>query len=104
MKAIYTEHGFPPNACKVLKEYNDADTPLKSREAITLLLSDRVISTIMHKFESGVDKIDYDALIDHIFDHAMKKGIFDGSDVSIFDITQMMEIFKREKLYYDFLH
>ncbi len=104
VKEIYEEHGFPPKACRILQEYNDTHTPMESREVIVVLLSDMIISTIMAKFEEGAQAIEYDKLIDHIFDDAMGKGAFNRSAISISDLVQMQEIFKKDKLYYDFLH
>lgn len=104
VRAIYEEHDFPPKARRILQEYTDAHTPFESKEATVLLMTDKIISTIMSKFENGAETLDYHKLIDTIFDTAMEKGIFNRSAITVSDLVQMREIFKREKLYYDFLH
>lgn len=103
IKAVYEEHAFPKNACLVLQEYADTSMPLASREAAVVYLSDKIISAIMSLFESGQEKIEYGKLIDAVFETSMKKGLLDKSSLTMADLVQMKEIFKREQLYYDFL-
>lgn len=103
IRAVYEEHAFPQKACQVLKEYADAKTPLLSKESAVLYMSDKIISTVMKLFETGQTPVDYNKLIDAIFETNMKKGLFNRCSLTMAEFTQMKEIFKKEQLYYDFL-
>ena len=103
VKEIYEEHLFPKNACRVLQEYNDPATPMESKEVAVVFLADNIISSIMSLFDKETDKIDYDKLIDTVFDANLEKGILNKCTLTLSDVRQMKEIFKKEKLYYDFL-
>ena len=48
-------------------------------------------------------KIDYDQLIDKIFDKKEDEGELKNCDVTFREYDQMRKILKKEKLYYDFL-
>ena len=101
----YTENNFPIEAVEYLHEYLEpAKGKSKSKEALTVQLCETVIASIMYLIKQNKDaKIDYDKLIDGLFDEKEKDGELKDFDVTFREYDQMRKILKKEKLYYDFL-
>ena len=77
---------------------------VRSKEALTISLTETVISSIMYLIKKNKDaKIDYDQLIDKVFDKKEADGELKNSDITFREYDQMKKILKKEKLYYDFL-
>ena len=69
-----------------------------------MVLSETVIASIMYMVKKDKDaKIDYDQMIDKIFDKKEADGELKGYDITYGQYDQMRKILKKEKLYYDFL-
>ncbi|SFP44624.1 hypothetical protein SAMN04487928_10281 [Butyrivibrio proteoclasticus] len=101
----YTENRFPLEAIEYLHEYMvPSKASVKSRETLTVQLSETVIATIMMliKKDPNVD-IDYDHLIDGIIDKMIETGELNSYDVTFRELNEMRKILKKEKLYYGFL-
>ena len=105
VKHFYEDNKFPKEAIELLHEYIDPkSTKVKSKEALTINLSETVIASIMYLLTKNKDmKIDYDQLIDKIFDKKEDEGELKNCDVTFREYDQMRKILKKEKLYYDFL-
>jgi hypothetical protein len=101
----YTDNNFPIEAIDLLKEYIEPEPgKLKSPEALTVLVCETVIASIMYLLKKDKNaKIDYDKLIDGILDNKEKKGELVNYDVTFGEYSKMRSILKKEKLYYDFL-
>lgn len=100
----YPENGFPPVAEEILKDYRNNRKRAVLRETAVVICADTVVSTIsqmIHKDEKK--KIDYDKVIDTIFNKFIEDGSFDRCNLSFYEFRTMQRIFKEEKLYYDFL-
>ena len=102
---IYIENNFPKEAVALLKEYiENPKNVVKSRECLAVVLSETVIASIMYMVKKDKDaKIDYDQMIDKIFDKKETDGELKGYDITYGEYEQMRKILKKEKLYYDFL-
>jgi hypothetical protein len=102
----YTDNNFPDEAIELLHEYTDpAYKKTKSAEALLVLMSETVVATIMHLLKQNKNaKIDYEKLIDTIFENKEKKGELKVYEVTFKDYETMRKLLKKEKLYYDFLH
>lgn len=95
---------FPPEALDILDEYHDRSRPVRMRETAVLMASENVINAVLTLIgESNGKKIDYDKVIDAIFDKYEAEGTMLQCDISIRELNAMHRIFKEEKLYYDFL-
>ncbi len=101
----YTDNNFPIEAIEYLHEYIEpAKGKIKSKEALTVQLSETVIASIMYLIKQNKDaKIDYDKLIDGLFDKKEKEGELKEYNITFNEYDQMRKILKKEKLYYDFL-
>ncbi len=101
----YTENHFPEEAIEYLHEYIEPEKgKIKSKEALTVQLCETVIASIMYLVKQNKDaKIDYDKLIDDLFDKKEKSGELKDFNVTFREYDQMRKILKKEKLYYDFL-
>lgn len=98
------EYDFPPATRKVLKEYLDKNTQIVEKETAVLLFSDAVISSILFLFTKQPDaELDYNQIIDTVFRKKMESGSLKECKITLQEITVMKNIFKEEKLYYDFL-
>jgi membrane-associated HD superfamily phosphohydrolase len=105
VKPIYEEHHFPDEAIALLHEYIDpSSSPVRSKEALTINVTETVIASIMYLIKQNKDaKIDYDQLIDKVFEKKEADGELKNCDVTFREYEQMKKILKKEKLYYDFL-
>ena len=101
----YVENNFPIEAIEFLHEYMEPEKgAIKTKEALTVQLSETVIASIMYLIKQNKDvKIDYDKLIDGILDKKSAEGDLKDYAVTYRDYDKMRELLKKEKLYYDFL-
>lgn len=101
---LLSSYEFPPAAIRLLSEYLSPKILLKSKEAAVLLLSDTVISTLLLLIAKNPQvKIDYDELIDKLFQQKLESSILKECNITMGELTEMKNTFKEEKLYYDFL-
>ena len=54
--------------------------------------------------EDGQAQVNFDRLVDDIFSRLFKDKTFDKCNISVGELRTMQQVFKEEKLYYDFLH
>lgn len=102
-KVLFT-HGFPPRLCQLLLDYNSKNKKVKEKETAIVYFSDAVVSSIMYLFKKDPKmEIDYEQVIDTIFDKKMESGILNQCELTIMDFVRMKTVFREEKLYYDFL-
>ena len=94
---------FPPKAIGILKEYIDKNTPMKQKETAVLLLSNAVISSILYLLAHNKGELNYDQIIDAVFKNKLEAGVLNHNDITLSEIVVMKNLFKEEKLYYDFL-
>lgn len=101
----YVDNKFPEEAIEFLHEYIEPEKgKAKSREALAVQLSETVVASIMYLIRQNPEaKIDYDKLIDGLFDKKSKEGELAHFDVTFSEYENMRKILKKEKLYYDFL-
>ncbi|MCH5269826.1 MAG: hypothetical protein J1E83_03675 [Lachnospiraceae bacterium] len=97
-------YAFPPAARRLLTEYLTSGNSLKSKESAVLLLADTVISSVLQLIaEDSGKQIDYDALIEKIFWEKRESTVLVECNITMREFNNMKNIFKEEKLYYDFL-
>ena len=100
---------FPPSAREILLDYRNRNTGMKKKETAVLYCSDMIVTSVKSAYEKtgfekdGQAQINFDRLIDDIFARLFKDKTFDKCDISIGELRTMQQIFKEEKLYYDFL-
>lgn len=104
VEQIMEENQFPDRVREILKEYLDKKERLRSKEAVVLLFSDTVISSINYLFEKdpGI-QIDYQKVISGIFKKRQESGVIDNTNLTFLQLQEMKKILMEEKLYYDFL-
>lgn len=104
VESILKEYHMPEQALQILKEYLKKDEPVRSRETVVLLFADTMISSIGYLFEKNRDaKLDYEKLVEAIYQKKMESGIMNQSEISIGELEHMKKILAGEQLYYDFL-
>lgn len=97
-------HSFPPEAVEVLEEYLHGKKFPRHKETAVLLASEAVLGEILQLLEENREQeVDYDKVIDGIFERYEEAGTFRQCDISLREYHAMHKIFKEEKLYYDFL-
>ena len=102
---FYTGNNFPLEAIEYLHEYIEPTKgKAKSKEALAVSLSETLVASIMYLLKKNPDtKIDYDQLIDNVFQKKEDEGEFRKYDITFYELDQMKKLYKKEKLYYDFL-
>ncbi|MCM1063393.1 MAG: hypothetical protein NC420_02795 [Eubacterium sp.] len=101
-KLMVRKH-FPPKLREILMEYKKNEPP-KNKETAILACSDMVVSSITQMLrENGDEPIDYKAFIDDMFRKLVNSGYFWQCDISMREYKIMHQIFREEKMYYDFL-
>ena len=102
---ICEEHNFPEPVIHILEEYLDSNTKVRSKETAVLIMSEAVISSILHLLHEKPDtNLDYNQVIETVFKAKMQTSKFNNCELTIEELNNMKFIFKEEKLYYDFLH
>ncbi len=102
LKELLEEKQFPPKAEEILTEYGKKQ--YLSKETAVLLCAETVIGAVLLVHKKSQDKnIDYSQIIDAVFERFEDKKTFSKCDISIKELNMMHNIFKEEKLYYDFL-
>ena len=98
------ENHFPPAAVEILEDYWNNRRQVRHRETAVLVCADTVVDSISGMVEQKPGAgIDYDRVIDAIFENFLREGSFDLCDITMREFRMMQRIFKEEKLYYDFL-
>ncbi len=100
---ITKDYHFPPLANDILSEYIHNDAPIKRKETAVLIFSDTIVASISYLISRKKENLDYDQIIDTIFKKKLESGFFQECNIQLDEITKMKNIFKGEKLYYDFL-
>ena len=105
VKHFYIENNFPDEAVQYLKEYITNDkSKHQSKEAAIIYMCETLIASITYLFEKDKNtKINYDELIDKIFEHKIENKELYNYDISLYEVDRMKQLMKKEKLYYDFL-
>ncbi|MBQ9512668.1 MAG: hypothetical protein IJR58_05700 [Lachnospiraceae bacterium] len=103
--AYAEKKGFPEGAIELIEEYeNPPATGYVSKEAAVINICETLVRMIKSIFNKDKDaKVDYDSMIDKIFEHHWEKGDMNLNNISFGDMTRMKKLLKKEKLYYDFL-
>lgn len=104
---IMEERDFPPRAREILVEYfthrsDSKKNIIRHKETIVIFCSNAVIELVMPLAAKGGNP-DYDTLIDEMFQELMDRGFFDDCDITLRELWVLQNIYKEEKLYYDFL-
>ncbi|MCR5338567.1 MAG: HDIG domain-containing protein [Lachnospiraceae bacterium] len=102
---IAAEYDFPPQLRRLLKEYGAQNTPLRSKEAAIVLLSDAMVSSVMFLFEKNKNAtLNYEQIAAVVFKQQLESHVLDDCVITMEELTTIRECFAGEKLYYDFLH
>lgn len=106
LEEICRENRFPPEAVRLLQEYNYKSQPMKMRETVAVYLADCVVSSIMYligKGEENSSEQDFSKIAIAIIHRKIDSGILNQSGISLADLGGIEKIYTGEKLYYDFL-
>jgi hypothetical protein len=96
------ENGFPPPVRAILGEYWQKKQSFVLPETAVLVCADSVVSSVTYLLQKQT-QVDYDKVIEAIFKKLYEDGSFDRCRITLEELCIMREIFKEEKLYYDFL-
>ncbi|MCR5418467.1 MAG: HDIG domain-containing protein [Lachnospiraceae bacterium] len=101
---IAEEYEFPPELKELLMEYGGKNTPLRSKEAAIVLLSDAMVSSVMFLFDKNKDaKLNYEQIVSVVFSKQMESGFLDQCSLELGEMNLIRQCFLEERLYYDFL-
>lgn len=104
IESICAEYRIPEETRKILKEYVTPNRERISKETTVILFVDSIVSAICGLFEQNPKaELDYEKIINTIFQEKIRSGELSKSDISIAQFKEMKKIFSEEKLYYDFL-
>lgn len=96
---------FPEDAIRLIDEYeNPPATGYVSKEAAVVNICETLVRMIKSIFvKDKTAKVDYDAMVDKIFEHHWQKGDLNLNGISFGEMTRIRQLLKKERLYYDFL-
>ncbi|MCM1047551.1 MAG: hypothetical protein NC433_03915 [Clostridiales bacterium] len=101
---ICLEYSIPYEVRRILEEYMQPDHEISLKETVVLLFADCIVTSISRLFaQNAKAKLDYEKIIDTIFDNKMKSKKMWRNSMSLGELREMRKIFSEEKLYYDFL-
>jgi len=101
---ILNKYPFPPMVKAILQEYNSSK-PIRRKETAVLVCADTVVNSIQYLLAKSQEKgLDYDLVIDNVFKRFVDNDSFGQCDISMKELKTIQNIFKEEKLYYDFFH
>lgn len=106
LEEICKDNKFPPEAVRLLQEYNYKSHPMKMRETVAVYLADCVVSSIMYLIRKAEEKpveLDYGKIATAIIHRKLESKVLNNSDISLADLGGIEKIYTGEKLYYDFL-
>ncbi len=102
--SLIAEHEFPEPLQGLINQYTGFTAGHYTKESsITYICNEMIRSIIRFNNERPNEHINYDALINLIFERIMNKSIITDSDLSYRDIKIIRKKLKEERLYYDFL-
>lgn len=90
------EHAFPARLINILKQHNIKHDRPASVEAVIVMLSDNILSTMEYISNQKDNKITYEQIIDNIFRMRMEKGTFDESGLTLKDFKVLREFYLNE--------
>ena len=99
------EKRFPEDAIRLIGEYEAPPaTGYVSKEAAVVNICETLVRMLKSIFDKDkTAKVDYDAMIDKIFEHHWQKGDLNLNSISFGEMTRIRQLLKKERLYYDFL-
>ena len=101
---IGMEYRFPPAVLDVLKEFLEKGNKIVHKETAVIYFAEAVVNAILFLIAKDKDaKLNYDQIIDTVFEKKQENGAFRQCDLTVNELNQMKKMFKEEKLYYDFL-
>lgn len=101
---IGMEYHFPPMVLDGLKEYLEKGSKIIHKETAVIYFAEGVVNSILFMIAKDKNaKLDYDEIIDNVFETKKENASFLQCELSVKELNQMKKIFKEEKLYYDFL-
>ena len=93
---IAEDYAFPKELKAIIKEHNIKQDKPNSVEAVIVMLSDSVVSTIEYLEKTGENKYTTNKIIDNIFQMRMEKGTFDNARLSLKDYKLLKEFYQKE--------
>jgi len=93
---IAEDYAFPKELKAILKEHNIKYEKPSSVEAVIVMLSDNIASTIEYIEKTGDKKFTTNKIIDNIFQMRMDKGTFDMSSLTLKDFIKLKEFYQQE--------
>lgn len=101
---ICAAYHIPNEVRKILEEYIVPSETIVSKETMVVLFADCIVSSISRLFaKDSKAKLDYEKIIETIFNNKMKSENMWKNSMSLGELKEMRKIFSEEKLYYDFL-
>ena len=68
------------------------------------MFCDLLVSSLMQTFAQDQERqVEIDSFVEELVNDKLYRGVLNQSELSIRELNEMKKLFKREKLYYDFL-
>ena len=104
LPALLEQKYFPPGAREILGEYLNRRLLPQKKETAVLFCSNAVMASIQQLIrQSSGQTLDFDKIIDGVFQKFRDSGFFENCDISVRELCIMQKKFKEEKLYYELL-
>ena len=105
IQPYFVEFDFPREALDLLHEYlTGGENAPVSKEATVVMFCDLLVSSLMQAFAQDRERqVEMDSFIEDLVNEKLYHGALNQSELSMRELNEMKKLFKREKLYYDFL-
>jgi hypothetical protein len=105
IQPYFVEFDFPREALDLLREYlTGGENAPVSKEATVVMFCDLLVSSLMQAFAQDRERqVEMDSFIEDLVNEKLYHGALNQSELSMRELNEMKKLFKREKLYYDFL-
>lgn len=95
---IAEEYNFPRELKAILRQHNINYEKPSSVEAVIVMLSDNVVSTMEYIKNTKENRYTADKIVDHLFQLRLSKGTFDESGLSVKDYKALRTFYQKEFL------
>lgn len=103
IEEICRENKFPPEAVRLLQEYNYKPQIMKMKETVAVYMADCVVSLAMQLDKQEKTEVNYAKLVSALIHRVTDSGILSSSEITLAELSEMEKIYTGDEEDYDIL-